>query len=198
MVQPSVVEMGRADPMPSARISHEKLRHQWTLSFRSSAIICRLIKARKPRETHRQVNLDSAYKRYKTPCWFPLRMALHTYCNASNQVGMIIFAPVPLRCPTSYRSNGCQALLDVMMELEAKADTGGTYVEGIRLENKALFCHFMPLKSPTPCRQNDTAPVMTRLLGETLGDGKPLSNLFLLESKPRSTSPCLGSDGKRD
>lgn len=47
-----------------------------------------------------------------------------------------------------------QALLDVMMELEAEADTGGAQAEGIWLENKALFCHFMPLKSPTPCRQN--------------------------------------------
>lgn len=29
-----------------------------------------------------------------------------------------------------------------MMELEAEADTGGAYVEGIRLENKALSLSF--------------------------------------------------------
>lgn len=50
------------------------------------------------------------YKHYKTLCRFPHRIALHTYCNASNQLGMIIFAPVLLRCPTSYSSNGCQVL----------------------------------------------------------------------------------------
>lgn len=72
--------------------------------------LSRLIKRRKPRETHRQVNLDSVYKHHKTPRRFPPRISLHTYCNASNQLGMIIFAPVPLRCPTSYGSNGCQVL----------------------------------------------------------------------------------------
>lgn len=57
-----------------------------------------------------QVNLDSVYKRYKTPRRFPPRIPLQTYCDASNHLGMIIFAPVPLRCPTSRSRNGCQVL----------------------------------------------------------------------------------------
>lgn len=72
--------------------------------------LSRLIKTSKPRETLWQVNLDSVYKHYKTPRRFPPRITLHTYCNVSNPLGMIIFAPVPLRCPTSCSSNGCQVL----------------------------------------------------------------------------------------
>lgn len=73
-------------------------------------LLSRLTKTRKPKETHCQVSLDSVYKHFKTQRRFPPRIALCTYCNASNQLGMIIFAPVPLRCPTSSTSNGCRVL----------------------------------------------------------------------------------------
>lgn len=69
-----------------------------------------LIKTRKHRVVQWQVNLDSVYKRYKTPRRFPPKIPLQTYCDASNHLGMIIFAPVPLRCPTSQSRNGCQVL----------------------------------------------------------------------------------------
>lgn len=42
-----------------------------------------------------------------------------------------------------------QALLDMLMELETESDTRGVYREKTRIENKAVFCHFIPLKSAT-------------------------------------------------
>lgn len=73
-------------------------------------LFSRLIRRRNHKETHHQVNLNSVYKHYKTLCWFPPGITLYPDCSASNQLGMIIFAPVPLRCPTSWSSNGCQVL----------------------------------------------------------------------------------------
>lgn len=34
-------------------------------------------------------------------------------------------------------------------ELEAELDTRGVYRERTRVENRAVFCHFIPLRSPT-------------------------------------------------
>lgn len=103
-------------------------------------LLSRLTKTRKPKETHCQVSLDSVYKHYKTQRRFPPRIALHTYCNASNQLGMIIFAPVPLRCPTSYTSNGCR----VLFGLERIKLSPPLLCVNLLLQTFSYLIHFRP------------------------------------------------------
>lgn len=47
-------------------------------------------------------------QRLSEPCGLLCRIALATYCKASNLGGMFIFAPARSLGPTSWNNNGCQ------------------------------------------------------------------------------------------